>query len=977
MGEAATSAACATLETVGSAEESTTSDTASPRPPLVGREATIETILGVAERARTQAGLVLITGEAGMGKTVLLAEVRQRLQGFRVLDVRGDSFESDLSYAAVESLTRRLRALVSTPLPAPRPGDDALTVGRLLLDAIDGLHAPVCLLVDDAQWIDEASMRVFRFVARRLLERPFLALAAARPEAQSVLALHESLAGDMPNRATLELSALTVADTQQLAHHVLQHAVSRRTATRLTEATQGSPLLVSMLLRQLGESLTGAPHPAGWHMPRVLPLAAAVSHALEGATDATRTGAELVAVLRTPVPFAQVGDIADLLGAAVDLRGAVSRGLVHWQEHDGVVWLEPAHAMLADALAARMPARRRMEIHRAAAQVLTGHRALRHRVEAADHSDSRLVDELLAASRAAADLDQPETAMSYARSAVHLASTPTERERCLLEAGLLAMRTRRHELVFDLHAEIEALPVSLVRDTLLVELRVLTGDVPGAFALATDALATDEDTPDARLLRSRVAGAVPKLQMATRDFAPVIEQVASARRLLPLAPTDPGEVADPALRWMVEPVEEELRLLGWLVTAAGHARRDEVLEAAIAQMTALERHAPDSAGLADALITRARILILIGRLVDARADLTKANRLIRRFPACWTAGHGRTIYAHLLFLLGEWDESVTLADSAVALALDETDLSGWPAALTSSALVRAGRGEAQAVRERLDSAARARPGITGSYDVDLAWIARAELARALGDREGQLAAADAGAAIAAPSSTMGWLSYRIDALVALGRGAEAREALAGCTDPTRRWQPHYGSLAWLQGRVAEAEGDRARALALYARAYESEETVTLPLPLAVALRDAGRLLAAEHRAPEAARLLERAQAIFGRLGAGTYLAACTAELSGLAGRHPRVDPVADALPDPFAALTTRERQVAHALVAGMTNKEIAELLYVSVTTVNFHVRNILSKLELRSRRDLRGLVIASRGRHPLGGRHTPRSPVKS
>jgi len=57
---------------------------------------------------------------------------------------------------------------------------------------------------------------------------------------------------------------------------------------------------------------------------------------------------------------------------------------------------------------------------------------------------------------------------------------------------------------------------------------------------------------------------------------------------------------------------------------------------------------------------------------------------------------------------------------------------------------------------------------------------------------------------------------------------------------------------------------------------------------------------------------------------------------------------------------TRERQVAHALAAGMTNKEIAERLYVSVTTVNFHVRNILAKLGMRSRRELRALALPRR-----------------
>lgn len=65
--------------------------------------------------------------------------------------------------------------------------------------------------------------------------------------------------------------------------------------------------------------------------------------------------------------------------------------------------------------------------------------------------------------------------------------------------------------------------------------------------------------------------------------------------------------------------------------------------------------------------------------------------------------------------------------------------------------------------------------------------------------------------------------------------------------------------------------------------------------------------------------------------------------------------------DPMDCLTAREREVAEDLIAGMTNKEIAEELFVSVTTVNFHVRNILAKLGLHSRRELRRLPAGDRG----------------
>jgi DNA-binding CsgD family transcriptional regulator len=306
------------------------------------------------------------------------------------------------------------------------------------------------------------------------------------------------------------------------------------------------------------------------------------------------------------------------------------------------------------------------------------------------------------------------------------------------------------------------------------------------------------------------------------------------------------------------------------------------------------------------------------------------------------------MYAHMLYLTGEWEESVTLADTAVALALDETDLSCWPIALWTSALVRAGRGEAEAVEDRLRAAAQADPRISGSYDGDLPHLARAELARALGRREDQLAATLAAEAAGNRGSTLGWLTYRVDALAALGRPADARAAYERAAAPGL-WRPYYGSLRWLEGRVQEAEGNAADALAAYEEAAADPAGALFPLPQAIAALDAGRLAATAGAAQgaRARELLESAAATFRRLGAAGYLARAVRLLDQTA--------TVTTTADPLASLTTRERQVAHALATGMTNKEIAEHLYVSVTTVNFHVRNILAKLGLRSRRELRAL----------------------
>jgi DNA-binding CsgD family transcriptional regulator len=723
-----------------------------------------------------------------------------------------------------------------------------------------------------------------------------------------------------------------------------------------------------VLLAQLRETFTEALHPAGWEIPvdAVMPLSDAVTTALEGTAPSVRAAAEIVAVLRDPVPVPVFATIAESLAIDVDGETAVERGLVASKVRDGVVWLEPAHAILADALTADLPVARRVEIHRVAASVLSGHRALRHRVEAADRADPTLVAELMAASRETADLGRAGQAMSYARSAVHLSAAGAENERALLEIGMLALRTRHHERIFDLLPAIEALPASAPRDAILVELRALTGNVAGALALGLARQSAPAVTPEERVLRAHVACALPMVQMATRDFGSVLGQIDVAREFLAAAPSDPADVSDPAVTWLVQPRDELLRLLGWLLTAAAHTGRSTLLSVTVDELDAL-LDAPDSPAVVDALVSRARVFILLGDIDRASDDLERANALIRMFPSSWTAGHGRSIYAHVLFLLGEWDESVTVADTAVSLALDETDLSAWPIALTVSSLVRAGRGKAKAVEERLTSAGEARPGISGSYDTDLPFIARAEAARSAGDRLQQLAATEPPLREAAAASTLGWLTYRVDALAALGRSAEARSALALCSEPSALWRPYYGSLAWLEGRVLEAEGESDAAVTAYLRDTGSPASARFPFPHAVSMLDAGRLLAAEGRHAEAVEVLERAAAVFRRLGAADYLTRCTDQLEALkrAGAETALATTRD---DPFADLTTRERQVAHALAAGMTNKEIAEHLYVSVTTVNFHVRNILAKLRLSSRRDLRSLARSARDRSGPGHR---------
>lgn len=931
--------------------------------PLIARSAELEAIADMAERALSRAASVLLTGPAGFGKTALLDEAVSRLDDRRIVRIRAASFESDLSYTTADAVARSIGAA----LPDARDDGavDPLDVGRAILDAVDALDEPLCVVVDDIQWVDPASSRALHFVLRRLDAQPLLVIRAGRPQ-RTPLGTVIPMLSEADDLASLQidLSPFTAEDTQELAAAVLGRPVSRRSAARLAASCGGSPLVVSSAIRHARDAASRSLHPGADDL--VIPADASLTHQVGGllasASIAARETTVLAAILRDPTPIVRAKAVGARLHRVVDIDAAVDLGLVRTRDLDGVTVIEPEHALVADSVTASIPHAERLVLHAAAAAEFGGHRALRHRVEAADPADTTLADDLVDAARAAAETGNPDYAVEIALTALRIAGEGTaDEERLLEQVGMIALRTRRHERIFSFVPAIEQLPRSLVRDLILLELYTLTGRMSEAMACGDGVLADRSDTPDARAIRGVTAEAVVRVRLAMQDFGPVVADTERALELLALAPSDPAELHDQTLSWLVAPVDIELRILAWRIAGAARVGDVQTILATIADLDRLFAAGPDRPATIDALVTRARVFLGMGDVDRALADLARVDALLRRFSTSWTAGIGRAIYAHILFLTGQWDASVTIADTAVGLAVDETNLAGWPIVLAVSALVRAARGETEAVSERLAAAAAASsPWSFAAYDVEIPQTALAESARARGDRAAQLAATDQLAANPPSGSAHAWASYRIDALCALGRTAEARSVLALCRDPRTGWRPSSGSLDWLIGRIEESEGNAQAAIDAYDRAIGDPANARFPFALAVTRRDRARVLAATGRADESARELGTAIEEFRRLGATPYLARSMATLAAIqrsatsgAARSPHADPL--------GALTTRERQVAHALGMGLTNREIAESLYVSVTTVNFHVRNVLGKLGLSSRRELRPIIGAPSG----------------
>jgi len=975
-----------------------------PTPRAVASTATRERVREAVERVSRVSlephagiGTVLVCGPEGFQSATLVRESIDLLEAWALVVGVADEREREAPWSFVEvvnSSLARYGVQVPTPLSSPGALDDPVAVGRAIAHAFAAIDGPVCLVLENIHFADDRSADALRFAVRRYSAQPRLAIMSSEtlsgPTEQLLLVLSQS----HPDRNVIvELPPLSPADVQELAVEIVARPLPGRIAHRFAADADGNPALVAELLAAYKDELASAIHPGAAELDggHPVPLLPRQRRALENATPGVRTAAEVVAVLRDPTAIASVHRVAAWLGVtdvfgAFDLEGARQAGLVRVVEDATVPTVAPPTRVAADSIAAGIAIERRRAIHAAAADVLTGVSVLRHRIGATDPDDLTLVADLIGTARTLATVADAERAMTLALSAVRLAVPGDEYEGALLFAGILALRLHEHQRLFALKGEFAALPPSALRDAIIADLDVLAGNRDAGIERAEAVIASADASPTGRALRAHAATMIPLYDAINDRHELVARHATAARRLLAQAPVDPREV-EPDLRWMVRPSENELWLTAWELGAAARLRDSERLSEWMSRLDLLVRATPHSPAAVDATIYQARTLIYAGRVADGANRLHRAVRVAAGFPDSWMRHIALTMYAHVLFLMGDWEQALTTGQAALDSAFDDPYPAALPVAYAVSGLVPAARGDGAAVA-RIDRLLALLPPSGGGsvpYDPDLPDIMRAELAAALGDAAAQLRATETAHTAARHGTAWSWLQLHVDALATLGRVAEAtsiaNEALSGQT-PWHR-SPH--AVSRLRARVALAAGDGTHAVTLYAGIVQSNTAATLPFSLA---RD--RVLYAEalQLAGDAQRALEQLELAadgFRALNARTYLLRALERAAALAdtvrreapsaarramsgGAHESDGTPALGLMRPSRAsgvaleeLTPREREVAVAVANGLTNREVAELLYVSVTTVNFHVRNILSKLSLSSRRELRMLLRGSDG----------------
>lgn len=969
--------------------------------------------LGVLARAvgRARDGIptaVLVVGEAGMGKTHVVRAALGR-EDVTVVTAVGDDAESDLDYGVMDQLLRNTALEPQVGDLLASPGADPLKVGAALLRTLDGLQLsrPLAVVIDDAHWADRASLDALTFTARRLRADQVVCVLACRPEGvdrlpRGLLRLVETTGG------RIDLRGLDAAAVRELAVRLVEQPVSAVAAERLREHTAGNPLHVGTLLRELPvEALDGAgPLPA----PRSYATLVLARLAACG-DDAQRLVAAL-AVLGARAPLATAAAVAGLEDPLAALDEAVEQRLVEVVVRPGERSVAFTHPLIRAAVVDDLPPSRLAALHRAAGEVSTGPAALRHRLAGCAGYDAGLAAEAERVATAEADRGAHSSSARLWMEVARVAPTATARgeavltaiDQLLLAGDLVGARARRHA--------VEALPDSPRRSFLRGRLAYVLGPRPEARALLERAWAeaTGEAAPAvATPAGGAAAGATPSGATpaggAAAGGAPGEDATAegAAGEATPAEATPAGGAAAGATPagGRLAPPDPVLagRIAALLATVAVDradgadgalwARRSMELAAGaaadcndghmLAMSRALQSRVADGiaeldAALADPPSQPAAVSDLrLGRGVLRlwAHDLRGGAEDLKACLGAWGAGGSlvnretaRFYLAELHYRAGRWDDAIVTAEAAASIA-DGSD-QVWLAAFSHCVAVYplAARGEWERAEAHLADAQAAADESGGGAGALWVFLATLRLAEAREDHGTVVGLGDlmrrARGRLPIDEGIAVFRAAYVEALAAAGRVDDAGSVAEWLAESGEASVSPFARAEVARARlvVAAARGDDAGVDAAAAAGLSDHPEAPGPFARAQLELAAGRAWRRRGDRARADEVLEAARGRFARLGATPWLDRLDRELAPARRRQ------ATSAPAGAVTLTEQERAVTHLVAQGMTNREVADELILSVKTVEHHLSKAYAKLGVRSRTELVRVLVPTDGERP-------------
>jgi DNA-binding CsgD family transcriptional regulator len=865
--------------------------------------------------------VVYVEGEPGAGKSSLLSRFVRSLSNAVVLEVSGDEAESLLSYGVIDQLQ---------PGVVTEPGTDPLAVGARLVDLLDRLQSDgdvVVLVIDDLQWVDRQSSRSVLFALRRLRADKVLTIVSSRIGQLIDPGWSRFMGGDA--RVTrIQLGGLSPSDLTDLARALELGTLSHRAATRLAAHTEGNALYCRALLDEIEFVELNSENDA---LPAPRELSAVILARVAGLSVATQAFLAAASVLGHHAGAATIAGVAQSSGAQDAIDEAVAAGLL--SESALASELTFTHPLYRAAIYTDLSPTSRRALHARAAELVAGRAGLIHRVAASLGPDEALAQAFEEAARASADLGELGASAWALEQAASLSLAGADRERRLLDAAVAQLNAADTSAAARVLASCHA--SSARRDALMGLLGVFTGS-PGAEGRLLAAWQAHHPE-DEQEIGARAATSLANWMVISGRPEKAIEWGDRAVS---------GTVVGTALWAMARTAQ------AYAFAAAG--RSPEGL-AALDFLPASGNEVPVSE--TDALIMRGMLKVYVDDLSGSIADLgVAAARLRTGLPATYPV----PCLSHLSdahFRRGDWDAAITHAQLAIALAQDADRPLDLVRAHARAAQVLAFRGEWSSAQAHVRAARTAAERFPQVLPMAAATVAGVSLASAHGDPTGVLAATEPIRAtgllgFGGCPGIFNWRAMEAAALIDLGRLDDAEAALHEFEAAIPRSGLVSATLALhrCRGNLAVARGNDPSADDAFARAHAMEALVSMPFEHALVALDDGRRLRQLQTQPAAITQLEHAHQLFSDLGADPYVQACATELAALQVT------VAPGSPATLLGLSRAELAVARLVATGLTNKEVASELYVSVKTVEYHLRNSYIKLDITSRRALAALL---------------------
>ncbi|HEY2655235.1 MAG TPA: LuxR C-terminal-related transcriptional regulator [Solirubrobacteraceae bacterium] len=899
---------------------------------MLGRGGEREVIDRLLDGVRAgRGGALMMLGEPGVGKTALLEYFVDAAPEFRIARTVGVEAEMELPYAAVQQLCSPFLDLSER---LPRPQHDALDVAfglrtgpapnRFLVGlATLGLLAeaaeeqPLACAVDDAQWLDSASARILAFVARRLVAERIALVFAIREPAETLSSLPE-----------LQVAPLGRRDARALLESVLPAPLDERVVERIVAETRGNPLALLELPRGLSPTQLAG----GFGLPPTAPLSTGIEDRYTRRLASLPPDARRLLLIAAADP---VGDPALVWRAAERL--GIPESAAHTVESEELLALSPRvafrHPLVRSAVYGAAGLNERREVHRVLAeatdQEIDPDRRAWHRAQAAATPDEEVARELERSATRAQARGGFAAAAAFLERAVVLTPEPSPRAQRALAAAQAKLQAGALEDALELLETAES--GTSLGDVLRAQAQLLRAQIAFTARRGSDApplllaAARELEAVDPGLARATYLEALSAAMFAGRlAHAGGVVEVSEAA----LAGPPPPEKPQPS----------DLLLQGLAVQfTEGYAAGAPLLKQAL---SAFQRDA-------DLPLNDVRWLWFASLIALFTWDdhawtvlFTRQLELARRTGAlsalAFVLGTGTTVYAFFgeLRTAALLQEEQRAASEATGIALDPSPWLG-PASLRGreaefEELKRTTIGEAEARGE----------GIA----LTTAEFLSGGLYNGLGRYEAALAAVHPAERFYSEGPAIWALTELIEAAVRLGQPERAQRAFERVQETTRAAGTDWALGIEARLRALLSDGDAADEL--YAEAISRLGRTRIRVQLARTHLLYGEWLRRQRRRLDAREHLRTAHEFFRDAGVEAFAERARLELEATGERaRKRTAETTD-------ELTPQETQVARLAAQGETNREIAARLFISASTVEYHLRNAFRKLDVKSRTQL-------------------------